>query len=68
MSKPNYGRVTSGLLEAITELNRGGHSGGQNILRVARADELAAFHNASAMRDGAVAGRQRYYAPPSGRT
>jgi hypothetical protein len=52
MSKPNYGRVTSGLLEAITELNRGGHSGGQNNQRVARADELSARHNASATRAG----------------
>jgi hypothetical protein len=51
MSKPNYGRVTSDLLEVITELNRGGHRGPQNNQRVARADELAARLKASAMGD-----------------
>ena len=42
MSKPNYGRVTSRLLDAIAALNESATDA------VSRADELAAVHSASA--------------------
>ncbi len=51
MSKPNYGRVTSRLLDAIAALNESATDA------VSRADELAAFHTASAMKG--------FFLPPS---
>ncbi len=54
MSKPNYGRVTSRLLDAIAALNESATDA------VSRADELAAIHNASAMREDGSAGLEQY--------